>query len=178
MVLLDIVILLVLGYAFFVGFRSGLVMQLTTLLAIGLGIWGAIHFSDRMELWLNEQMDLGTLTGPVSFFCTFMLILIVTNLIGRMVSKGIDMAMLSLPNKLAGGLVSAAKYALIMSALLQPLEGSGLMETVIPKEKKAESALYEPLRGLAPMVIPTIKESPWIKRTWDHIREGVEVNPE
>ena len=178
MVLLDIVVLVILGYAFFRGFKSGLIMQVTTLVAIIAGIWGAIHFSDRMELWLSDQVDLGSLAGPISFFVTFMLILVLTNLVGKAVTKGIDIAMLSLPNKLAGGVISAAKYAIIMSAILQPLEGTGIFNMVVSEENKQESVLYEPIREIAPTIIPAIKESPWVKRTWDRVNEEVKVNPE
>lgn len=177
MLLIDIIILLVIAYALFAGFRSGLVMQVTTLVAIAAGIWGAVRFSDRMELWLNGQMELGSMAGPVSFALTFFLILVGAHLLGRFVTKGLDLAMLSLPNKLAGAVLSALKYALIMSALVQAAEGSGLFSMLIPEEQRNESVLFEPVRLLAPTVIPAVKDSPWIQRTWENIKEGAEISP-
>ena len=178
MVLLDIIILVILAYALFVGFRSGLVMQLTTLVAVAAGIWGAIHFSDRFELWLTDQVELGTMTGAVSFALTFLLILIAVNLIGRLVTKTLDMAMLSMPNRLGGALLSAAKYALIISALIQSMDGAGITPYILPEQKRAESMLYEPIRTIAPTVIPAIKESPWVQRSWDQLKEGVTEDQE
>lgn len=178
MVLLDIIILVILAYALFVGFRSGLIMQLSTLLAVAGGIWGAIHFSDQVELWLNDQVELGTLTGSVAFALTFLAVLIAVNLIGRMLTKGLDVAMLGLPNKLAGAVLSGLKYTLILSALLQSAEGAGLLGFLLPEEKRSESVLFEPLQQLAPTLIPAIKESPWVNRTWNQVKEGVEINPE
>ncbi len=175
MVLLDIIILVIAVYAAFMGFRSGLVMQITTLLAVGLGIWGAIHFSDQVEVWLNEQVELGTMTGSVSFALTFFVILVAINLLGRFITNGLDLAMLSLPNKLAGALLSITKYALIVSALVQAAEGAGVMTILLPEEKRTESMLFEPLRSLAPVAIPAIRDSPWVRRTWDTVREGVDL---
>ena len=173
MVLLDIVILVVLAYGLFVGFRSGLIMQLTTLVAVGAGIWGAIKFSDRVELWLTDQVELGTMTGSVSFALTFIAILIAVNLLGRMLTKMLDMAMLSLPNRLAGAALAGMKYALILSALIQSAEGAGMLDILLPEEKRQESMLFEPVSALAPTVIPAIENSPWVQRTWESVQEGV-----
>ena len=175
MVLVDIMILVVAAYAAFVGFRSGLVMQITTLAAVGLGIWGAVHFSDQVELYLKDQVELGTMTGSISFALTFFVILVGTNLLGKFITKGLDFAMLSLPNKLAGVVLSLMKYALIISALIQAVAGAGLLPVLLPEEKQAESKLFEPLRSLAPVAIPAIRDSPWVQRTWQQLKE--EANP-
>jgi membrane protein required for colicin V production len=175
---IDIVILVLLAYGLFAGFRTGLVMQITTLVAIGAGIWGAIHFSDRVEAWLVDQVELGSLVGPVAFALTLFLILVVAHLIGRMVSKGLDLAMLSLPNKLAGALLSALKYALILSALIQIASGSGLTDTFLPEEERAESYLFHPVAALAPTLIPAVQDSPWVQRTWDGLKEELDPSAE
>ena len=173
MVLLDIILLVVFAYALFTGFRSGLIMQLSTLVAVGAGIWGAIEFSDRVEVWLTDQVELGTMTGSVSFALTFLVILIGVNLLGRMLTKMLDMAMLSLPNRLAGAALATLKYGLIISALLQAAQGSGALDIILPEEKRQESMLYGPVSALAPTIIPAIENSPWVQRTWDKVKEEV-----
>lgn len=179
MTVIDTIILIILVYALFIGFRTGLVMQLTTLVAIGAGIWGAIHFSDITQAWLRERVEFGTLAGPVSFAVTFFLVLVLVKLIGRAISKGLDLAMLSFPNKLAGAVLSGFKYMLITSALVQAANGSGLLLIAMPPEKMKESVLMEPVMALAPIIIPAIRDSPWIHDTVEDLTQELKpVNPE
>lgn len=169
---LDITLVVALGIACWRGLRNGFVMEVCTLLALGLGIWGAIHFSDRVAEWLQLHWELGELTGPVAFLLTFLLILVVVNLIGRAITKALSLAMLSWPNKIGGAVFALIKYALILSMLVQVMEGMSLWGTMLPEEVRSDSRFYQPIRSIAPNVVPAIKESKWVQRTWQDAKEA------
>ena len=54
---LDIIIAIILFLFGFKGFRKGLVIEVVTLLAFGVGIYGAMHFSDFTANHLQDFME-------------------------------------------------------------------------------------------------------------------------
>ena len=50
MVLLDYIVLIPLGWFAFQGFRKGLIYELTSILALVLGVWASYRFSDTVAL--------------------------------------------------------------------------------------------------------------------------------
>ena len=54
---LDIIFAIVLFLFGFKGFRKGLIIEVVTLLAFGVGIYGAMHFSDFTASHLQEFME-------------------------------------------------------------------------------------------------------------------------
>ena len=70
---LDLVFLLILIYALFKGFKSGLILELFTLLAILVGLYVAIHFSDYTVQKINDDFEIEKLyLEPLAFIITFL----------------------------------------------------------------------------------------------------------
>ena len=85
---IDLVILIILGLALINGFTNGFVKEVASLLALILGIWGAIKFSSFTALKLDEWFDItGQYTGIISFMVTFIIIVIVIHFIGILADK-------------------------------------------------------------------------------------------
>ena len=81
---LDIIIAIVLFLFGFKGYRKGLIIEVVTLLAFGVGIYGAMHFSDFTAAHLQEVMEINPkYLNTIAFVLTFILLVIVVNLIGR-----------------------------------------------------------------------------------------------
>ena len=88
---LDIVIAVILFLFGFKGLRKGLIVEVVTLLAFGLGIYGAMHFSDFTADHLQEVMNIDPkYLNTVAFILTFVLLVIAVNIIGQMVKKMIE----------------------------------------------------------------------------------------
>ena len=80
---LDIIILLPLVYGLFRGFNKGFAIELATLAALVLGIYGAYKFSYITTIFLRDKFDMmGDYLPYVSFFLTFIVIVILVNLLG------------------------------------------------------------------------------------------------
>ena len=88
---LDIIIAIILFLFGLKGLRKGLIIEVVTLLAFGVGIYGAMHFSDFTAAHLKEVMEIEPkYLNTIAFILTFILLVIVVNLIGRAVSKLVE----------------------------------------------------------------------------------------
>ena len=107
---LDIIIAIILFLFGFKGFRKGLIIEVVTLLAFGVGIYGAMHFSDFTAEHLKDFMEINPkYLNTVAFILTFILLVVLVNIIGRLVSNAVKAMNLGFFNKLGGFLFGLAK---------------------------------------------------------------------
>lgn len=162
---LDWVLLLAVGAAAIRGFFRGFVIEVSTLLAWVLGIWAAIHLSDRV----GEQVGLGADKQVLAFGLTFLLVLVAVHLLARAITKAIDMAELSIPNKVMGVVFGAVRSAFVLSVVLNVLHAIPTAEEKLDAFSEG-SALYGPIRGFAPLLVPALKGTKWVKRVIEDVR--------
>ena len=71
----DIIIIIPLLWGAFKGFKKGLIIELASLIALFLGVWGAIKFSSVVGNYLDQTFTVSEKFLPlVSFAVTFILI--------------------------------------------------------------------------------------------------------
>ncbi len=167
---IDYVLLALIGFAAVRGFMRGFIIELCGLLGLVLGIWGAIHFNGHVAQWLG----LGTDKEAVAFLLTVVLILVLVHLLGRMLTTVVDIAQLSLPNKVAGTLFGALRKAFVLSVVLNVFYAKHQSAWAPSLKVQQESVLFEPLRAFAPAVIPALGETKWVKRAIDQVKAGME----
>lgn len=149
---LDIIIAIVLFIFGFKGFRKGLIIEVVTLLAFGIGIYGAMHFSDFTAAHLQEVVEINPkYLNTIAFVLTFILLVIVVNLIGRGVTKLVENMNLSFFNKLGGGIFGIAKGVLLCSLLIMVLNNFKLMG-LLKEEIREQSLLYPYIEQTVPYV--------------------------
>lgn len=166
---LDIIVLVVLSLFGLKGFRKGLIIEVVTLLAFGVGIYGAMQFSDFTAAHLQEFIEINPKhLNTVAFVLTFVLLVVLVNVIGHAVSKAIDALNLSIFNRLGGLLFGVLKGVLLCSVMVMVLNNLQLLGVVKP-EVKEESKLY-------PYVELTV---PYVYRGFDLVRDyAKEIMPE
>ena len=134
--LIDIVLGIILIFAFYKGLTKGLFATLASLIGL-------------IEATINLA----------AFAITFLIILVVVSLVGKALTKIADFAALGLINKLLGGVFSALKIAFIISVIFMFVNASkNFSGLIISEEKKESSILYEPVAMLAPLLLPNILE--------------------
>ncbi len=154
---IDIILALLLVLAAFNGFRKGLIVELASLAALVLGIWGAIEFSDITSEFLVENFNITTkYLHIISFVLTFVVIVILVHIVGSVVNKLVETVMLGFINKLAGMAFGILRAALILSIILVVFDKIDEDVEIISREAKEESRLYAPIRNFAPSVFPFI----------------------
>jgi len=154
---IDIIIVIPILWFGFKGFRKGFIVEIASLAALMLGIWGGIHFSNFIAEYITKWFTIKSDYVPlISFSVTFLLIVILVFLIAKLVEKIVKSAGLGLPNRIAGAVLGAAKSIIIISIvllLLNKYDNSGFL---IKNETKTQSLLYKPLTNLIVEIYPSI----------------------
>ena len=159
---LDIILGILLLWGLVRGLMKGLFVSLASLIALIAGIYIAVHFSHIVGDYLKQYVDWQENAIKLSAFAiTFILVVIGISLLGRILTKIADYAALGILNKLLGAVFGLLKFAFIASVILMFVDVINDKITFIDKETKDESLLYEPVRKLAPKILPSIlKEVP------------------
>jgi membrane protein required for colicin V production len=156
---IDIIIIIVLGFAMVRGFINGLVKEVASLAALILGIWGAIRFSTFTAEKLYDYFDMtGKYVGLISFLITFGIIVIIIHFIGLLVDKLMKAVALGFINRLLGIAFGLFKSVLIMSVIFVVFNVIDARRPFLPKEKIEQSMLYNPISDIAPAIFPVIGE--------------------
>ena len=149
---LDIIIAIILFLFGWKGLRKGLIIEVVTLLAFGVGIYGAMHFSDFTAAHLQDFMEIKPqYLNTIAFVLTFIILVVLVNLIGRLVSKWVKSMNLGFFDKLGGFLFGIIKGVLLCSVLLMVLNNFQLLGVVKP-EVKEKSKLYPYIEQTVPYV--------------------------
>ncbi len=155
---IDIVIIVPILWAAYRGFKKGLIIEVSSLIALGLGVWGAIHFSSYIAEIITGKVE-DKYIPLASFTVTFILIVAGVFVLGRILEKFINLIQLKLINKAAGAGFGALKILLIISVLLVIINSYDEQLNLIPNNLKVESSLYYPLSDLSKTVIPALKDN-------------------
>lgn len=155
---IDIFILAILAWFGYKGFRKGLVFELVSIVALLLGIYGGIKFSDTTAQFLSAYITSDYLE-IISFTVTFLVILLLVFAAGKVVEKIISMVALKLVNKLLGAFFAVLKIGLALSVLLTIIESYDQKLGFISPEVKTESIVYVPLLNVANSVLPEIEKN-------------------
>jgi membrane protein required for colicin V production len=151
----DIILTALLLFGFIRGLLKGLFVELASLLSLIVGVYGAIHFSYFIGDFLKDSVDWDErYISIVAFAVTFIVIVIVISLLGKLFTKIANFAALGILNKLLGGVFGAVKIGLILSVLLIVFDKLNSTIPFVNKENTEDSVLYEPVKDLAPMIFP------------------------
>ena len=149
---LDIIIAIVLFLFGFKGLRKGLVVEVVTLLAFGVGIYGAMHFSDFTAAHLQDFLEIDPkYLNTIAFVLTFIVLVVLVNFIGRLISKAIESMNLGFYDKLGGFLFGIIKGVLLCSVSLMVLNNFQILGVLKP-EVKEKSKLYPYIERTVPYV--------------------------
>lgn len=156
---IDFILAIPLIWGAFMGFKKGLVLEVATFVALALGIFGAIKFSDFTGELLVQYVDIPKeWLGLSSFIFTFILIVIGVFLLAKLLSKMLKMVALGLVNRLLGMLFGILKYALMLSVLIYFYENLNQNFKFSEKNLKEESMLYQPIMWITKPVAPLLEE--------------------
>lgn len=154
---IDIILIIPIIWFAYQGFKRGLVIELTSLLALILGIYAALYFSGYAANFLTNNLNIGPKYVPIiSFIITFIVVVVIVFFIGKILEKLINMVALGFLNKLAGVVFGILKAAVFMSIIMLII--NHFNDKFISDEKKEGSFLYEPIAGIAPLLWQSFKE--------------------
>jgi len=169
---IDIILIVPLLYAAWNGFKKGFIIELFTLLALLVGIYCGIHFSDWTAQKIQENITIEAKYLPVvAFTVTFLAVGAMVYFAGKMLERMIKVVNLSPINKIMGVVFSLLKMIYTLSILLILIETYDERGNFVPTETKENSILYSPVKRTASATIPAIEESTiWLKNS---VNEGL-----
>jgi membrane protein required for colicin V production len=155
---IDIFILVLLIWAVFQGFTRGFIMQLSTLIALILGIYAALKFSGITSRYLESRINMGA--EPLfllSIGVTFIVVFIAVNLVGKLIEKVAESIELSLVNRSLGVLFSLCKTVLLLGVLLTFVDRIDKQVKILPPGSQEHSIFFKPFTALAKTLFPSLK---------------------
>ncbi len=154
---IDIVLGALILFGLVRGFMKGLFIEVASLFALIAGVFGAIHFSNFAGAFLESRVDWGEKTISVTAFAiTFVIIVVAIAISGRALTKLADFASLGFLNKLLGGIFGGLKIGMILSVILIVFDKMNKTIPFANQEDLEASTFYNPVKGLAPLILPNI----------------------
>ena len=140
-----------------------IIIEAATLLGLGLGLYGAFHFSDFTAAKLVEYVEINPkYLNVIAFIVTFVVVALLVNLLGRLVAKIVKTLNLGIIDRLGGFVVGLAKGLLLCSLLVMLLNVLNL-KGVVKDDAKQESLLY-----------PYVEQAvPYVYQGFDLVKEAV-----
>ena len=131
------------------GFFKGFIIEAASIVALIVGILGALLFASTIGGLLSTYFDFDTIppTGII-FALIFIVIIISINLLAKLLTNVIKMAALGLINRIFGSLFGGLKFAIVLSALLLLLNQFSFLFQYFDTRILEESILYDPIKNL------------------------------
>ena len=155
--ILDIIILIPVAWMAYRGFSKGLIIEVATLVALILGIYLSINFSYIVGNFLVEQFDLTTkYLHIIAFIVTFIGVVLIVHLIGKILEKVVNIVALGFINKLLGGVFGILKAVIFLSVIIMLINRFDPNQNLITDEKRDSSMFYEHVESVVPSILPFI----------------------
>jgi membrane protein required for colicin V production len=167
--LIDITFGILMILAVYKGFSKGFIVALFSVLGFIIGIAAALKLSAIVAAKLSTQIDGGSKWLPaVSFLLVFIAAAFLVNFIGRIIQRTFETIMLGWLNRIAGILLYAILYSMILSVFLF----YAVQLNFIKPQTISESAVYPYLQPIAPKVINGFGSViPWFKNMFEQLQQ-------
>lgn len=153
--ILDIVIVLLLIWGAYSGFKSGFLIQSLTLVAFLLGIWAGFHFCRVVSEFMVEHFHMhGLYVTPVAFAIILILVIILINIIGYWLTNLMGKGVIGTMNRIGGAIFGILKMAFIISILFWIILSIDVHHKFFTQEIRHKSFLEPPIERIAPAVFP------------------------
>ena len=157
--IIDIIILVCCVPALIHGFSKGFVSQAVSLVSLILGAWLSFKFSVPFGDWLKSFADLpGTVLHVIAFALILVIVMLLMGLIGKLIEKAVKIVMLGWLNKLLGVVFALFKAVLVIGLVIILLDAIYNLIPFFSSDTLKESILYRPIKDIANIVFPYLKE--------------------
>lgn len=180
---LDIIIAIPLVYGAYKGFRNGFIMEIFTILALFVGLYAAFTFSDQLTaVFVDTQQEEPEFLPPLIFIVLLIGVGVGVYFAGKALEKVIKAAMLSTPNRVAGGIIGTAKFLYFTGSMLMFMTSMDKEEKFISSDTKENSLLYRFSTEFVSKTIPGATETYLYKfqsgKENEKKEEEIESNPD
>ena len=155
----DYILFMPLLYGFYRGFTKGLIIELASLLALTLGVYGALHFSSFTFEFLSDYVEIKTTTLQLaSYGLTFLIIVMVISLTGKTLTMLIKLVAFGFINRMMGAMFGGIKVLLILSVFILFFDRFNNQFGMVKDEVLNASFMYNSIRIQAEKFYPNVLE--------------------
>jgi len=152
---LDIVIAIPLLYGLIKGFTNGLIKEITGLLGLIIGVYGAINFSSYLHPKFEEILGGYEQFIPIIAFATlFIVSVLMIKILGYIIDKLTKALALGFFSRILGAIFGFLKVVVIFSFLLAIVSDYDLID----KNTQDESVLLKPIQEVSDLITPEINK--------------------
>ena len=156
---LDYILFIPLLYALYRGFTKGLIIELASLLALILGIYGALHFSSFTFELLSDYFEIKTVyLQLVSYGLTFLIIAVLISFTGKILTMLIRLVALGFINRMMGAIFGGIKALLILSVFISFFDRFNKQFGMVNEDILTSSLIYNSIRTQSEQFYPNILE--------------------
>lgn len=149
--MIDIFILVVVLWAIFNGWKTGVIKEVTSTIGTLLGLLiAATCYSAFGEYLAVNGSETNMVTSIIAFFLLWIVVPIVLGFAANVITHSLKGMQLGMPNSILGALISVVKYLIILSCVLNVMQSLNILNT----EKAKNSHLLSPVTGALQVFFP------------------------
>ena len=147
---LDIFICVIIGFALVRGFLNGFIKEVASAVGLLLGLLVALTCYEQFGEYLKvDGTEVNMFTSIVAFLLLWIIVPIIFGLLATLLTKALDLTALGIANRIGGGLLSIAKFVVLISCLLNVM----MSLRILNNERTEGSILFEPVVSITQFAI-------------------------
>jgi membrane protein required for colicin V production len=154
MAFIDIVFIVLLGWAAFRGLRNGLFVELASLISFVVGVYLAIKFSSIIAGFIGE----GKTAKVIAFVVILIAVVVAIHLLAKVFSKMASFVFLGWLNKLGGAVFAIFKTILLLGIVLSLFQKVNIDNALISKETQDKSLFFNPILETSTFILPVLTD--------------------
>jgi len=144
---LDLIFGGLLIYGLVKGFIKGFIIEVSSLIALIFGFVGSLLFIDNFNNWLRYIFGENNIPPKwILFIIIFAIIIYLTSLIAKYLTKLIKIAFLGGINRFFGAIFGILKMLLILSALVLIIDQFSFIFKLMDQNVIEDSLIYKPIK--------------------------------
>jgi membrane protein required for colicin V production len=166
--IIDAIFFILMLLACYKGLRKGFIIALFSVLAFIIGLAAALKLSAVVAARISEHGGTGKWWPVISFLLVFIAFAFLVNICGRMIQKTFETVKLGWVNRIAGVLLFAVLYCIVLSVFLF----YATQLHIIKPDTVASSNIYPFLEPVGPKIIDGFGTViPWFKNIFSGLEQ-------
>ena len=170
---IDLIIVLTLAVAVWIGWRRGFILQACSLAGLVVAIWIAMRCGAAVGGWLRLDP---AIAAPGGFVAVFVAALVAVALGARLLRKVFRFAGFGVPDVVLGIAVAAVKFLLLLSVLFAAFDRFDADRKWVSRKTIETSWGYEPVKSFSERVFPLIEAFGERIPEWSETEEGADAS--
>lgn len=152
---LDIFIGIILIFALVRGLMNGFVKELASTIGFLVGLFVAATCYETLGEYLTvDGSEVNMFTSIVAFLLLWIIVPIIFGLLATLITKALDLTALGIANRIGGGILSMAKYLVLLSCVLNVMVSLNILNS----ERTEGSVMLEPVQYITKFAMERAQE--------------------